>query len=61
MRFMEQVHAFAQGEFKRPFEQPPVFIKGKDVEARVARNEEGFVGDGMEVILPKRGEVFLGA
>ena len=58
MRFMEQGHAFAQGEFKRPFEQSSIFIKGKDVAARVARNEEGFVGDGMEVILPKRGEVF---
>ena len=58
MRFMEQGHAFAQGEFKRPFEQSSIFIKGEDVAARVARNEEGFVGDGMEVILPKRGEVF---
>ena len=60
MRFMEQGHAFAQGEFKRPFEQSSIFIKGEDVAARVARNEEGFVGDGMEVILPKRGEVFFG-
>jgi len=60
MRFMEQGHAFAQGQFKRPFEYPPIFVEGKDVAARVTRNEEGFVGDGMEVILLKRGEVFFG-
>jgi hypothetical protein len=57
MRFMEQWHTFAQGEFKRPFEQSSIFVEGEDVATRVARNEEGFVGDGMEVILPKRGEV----
>jgi hypothetical protein len=55
---MEQGHSLAQGEFKRPFEQSSIFVEGEDVAARVARNEERFVGDGMEVILPKRGEVF---
>ena len=60
MRFMEQWHTLAQGEFKRPFEQSSIFVEGEDVAARVARNEEGLVGDGMQVILPKRCEVFFG-
>ena len=60
MRFMEQGHAFAQGQFERPFEQSSIFVEGEDVAARVARNEEGVVCDGMEGILPKRGEVFFG-
>ena len=58
MRFMEHGHAFAQGQFKRPFEQPPVFVEGEDVAARLAIDRDGLVGGGMEVIFPKRGEVF---
>jgi hypothetical protein len=61
MRFMEQGHAFAQGQFKRPFEQPPVFVEGEDVAACVAGNKEGFICECMAVVCLECGEVFLGA
>ena len=50
VRFMEQGHAFAQGQFKRPFEQPPVFVEGEDVAACVAIDGDGFVCECMAVV-----------
>lgn len=50
MRFMEQGHTLAQGQFKRPFEQHPVFVKGEDVTACVGCNEKGFVGECMLIV-----------
>jgi hypothetical protein len=50
MRFMEQGHAFAQGQFKRPFEQASIFVEGEDVAACVAIDSDGFVCECMVVV-----------
>ncbi len=50
MRLMEQGHAFAQGKFKRRFEQPPVFVESEDVAACVAIDGDGFVCECMVVV-----------
>jgi hypothetical protein len=56
MRFMEQGHAFAQGQFKRPFEQPPIFVEGEDVAACLANDSDGFICECMVVVCLECGE-----
>jgi hypothetical protein len=50
MRFMEQGHAFAQGQFKRRFEQSPIFVEGEDVAASLANDGDGFICECMMVV-----------